>query len=178
MADTYTATITGIIAAASKTGLAIWNTDASKVVRIYRAWVLNNQTANVTGLGTLWFELHRITACSSGRSGQQIITSHMSSAASGLSTTVNAFFDGPTVTKTSLLRRCWWGGSDEKVANVAPTIDEVMSLNPYTKLWDSGFNDTVVEPLVLRQNEGFSISWGGTASPTGTADFIIEFTVT
>lgn len=176
MADTFTATATGVIAAASKTALALWNTDASKVVRIYRVWALNNQTAIVTGLGTLYLELHRISACSSGRSTHNIITSHTTSATS-LVAGVQAFYDGPTVTKTSLFRRIWWGGSDERQSNVTPTIDELMGLNPYTLLWEIGYNDTVLEPLTLRQNEGLSVSWGSTASPTGTADFIIEFTI-
>jgi hypothetical protein len=173
MANTFTAGITGIISAASKTGLAIWNTDATAIVRVYRIWVMNNQTAVVSGTNTTKLEVHRITACSGGRSTQNIITKH--NTGDTLNANVNAYFDGPTVTKTDLFRTLWYC-SDEKQSNTTPTIDELMGVYPFCLAYELGYNETNLEPITCRQNQGVSISWGST-TPAGTLDFFMEFTI-
>jgi hypothetical protein len=174
MADTFTAGITGIVAAASKTGLAMWNTDPTKIMRVYQIWVMNNQHAVVTGIPNK-LEVHRITTCTGGRSTQNIITKH--NTANSLSASAVAYYDGPTVTKTDLMRLIFSSG-DERQANNTPTIEDLCGLNPFNLAYEVGFNETTVEPIVCRQNQGVSISWSSVASPVGTLDFFIKFTLT
>lgn len=65
MAKTYTAYATGIAFASNKSLLGIFNAHATRKVKLYRAWVLNNQTSAVTGVLTSML-LRKISALSAG----------------------------------------------------------------------------------------------------------------
>ena len=66
MAQTYTAAGIGVAFGNNKSMLGIFNgVGSGRVVRVYRVWVLNNQTAAVTGVLTTW-TLRKTSAQSAG----------------------------------------------------------------------------------------------------------------
>jgi hypothetical protein len=56
--------------------------------------------------------------------------------------------------------------------------DALMCLVPFAEIWNSGYGDSVVDPVTCRagQNEGFTIQ--SLTQTVGTADLEIEFTNT
>jgi hypothetical protein len=50
-----------------------------------------------------------------------------------------------------------------------------LTLVPFAEIWNAGYGDTNVEPLVCRSSEGVQLLHSGT-SAVGTADLEIEFT--
>ena len=66
MAQTYTIAAVGVAPAASKSMVACFNGAGSgRVVRCYRAWMLNNGTTAVTGVASL-VQIMRISTGSGG----------------------------------------------------------------------------------------------------------------
>lgn len=170
MASTYTAAALGVSFAANKSMIGIFNGSGSGVIiKVYRIWILNNQTVAVTGVLTN-IEIRRITAGSGGN----IITptKHVSSNPSLPAQVIVA--SAMTVTNSDLLRRVVWS-TDEPVANTTATIDELETLPAICTVWDSGYTDTDIQPLVLREGEGVSVMNVG--ATVGVADFFIEFTM-
>lgn len=80
-----------------------------------------------------------------------------------------------TITATDLLRRIIWS-NDEPTANVAATLDELETLVPLCCIFEAGYNDPNVEPIVLREGYGLAIvNVGNTA--VGVCDCFIECTL-
>lgn len=170
MANTYTAAALGISFAANKSMIGIYNgTGSGVIIKVYRIWILNNQTVAVTGVLTN-IEIRRI---SNGSGGNAITpTKHVSSNPSLPAQVIVA--SAMTTTNTDLLRRIVWS-TDEPVANATATIDELETLPSLCVIWDSGYTDPDVQPLTLREGEGVSVLNIG--ATVGVADFFIEFTM-
>ncbi|MGD0201343.1 MAG: hypothetical protein ABSD27_11395 [Bryobacteraceae bacterium] len=110
--NTYTVAATGVAFASGKLMLAIFNPAASgKVVKVWRVWIINNQTAAVTGV-LIWFELRRSTAQSSGTALTPIKHDSNNPA---LNATVAT---GATVTDmaSGLLRQIFWSNDEPAVS--------------------------------------------------------------
>ena len=170
MAATYTIATTGVSFAANKSMISVFNASGSgQIIRLYRAWILNNQTAAVTGVLTN-IELRRITSGSGGSASTP--QKHDSTSASFPAQIVAG--SGLTVTTTDLFRRIVWS-TDEPVANATASIDEFQCIVPFNCVWDVGYNDANVEPIVCREGEGVSIQNIG--ATVGVADFFFEVTM-
>jgi hypothetical protein len=164
MAQTYTIAAVGVGFALNKCMLGVFNGAGSgRIVRIYRVWTLNNGTAAVTGVMTN-FEMRRTSAGAGGSA----ITSEAFPAQIIVST-------NQTVTTTDLFRRTTWS-NDEATGNAACSMDELETLPPLNCIWDVGYGDTNVEPIVLREGYGLAvINTGNTA--VGTVDVFFEVTL-
>ena len=169
MANTYTIAATGVSFAANKSMIGIFNGSGSgQVIRVYRIWLLNNQTVAVTGVMTN-IELRRLTAGSGGNAITP--TKHATANPSLPAQIITA--SAMTVTESDLLRRFIWS-TDEPVANATATIDELETLPVFGTIWDAGYADANVEPLVLREGQGISVKNIG--ATVGIVDAFIEFT--
>lgn len=171
MAQTYTIAAPGIAPAANKSMIAVFNGSGSgRIVRLYRAWLLNNGTTSVTGVVSL-MTLSRITAGSGGNAITP--TKHDSGNENFPAQIVVA--NNMTVTTSDIFRRWIWS-YDEATANTAATLDEFETLLPLTTVWDVGYGETNIEPLTCRETYGVSIQ-NVTNTTVGTVDLFMEVTL-
>lgn len=171
MAQTYTLSATSTILTANRSLLAVFNASGSgRVVRVYRVWILNNQFISIAGvIGFL--ELRRITAASGGQTFPP--KKHVSSSENFPAQVTTG--TGMAVTTSDLfLRRLWI--SDEAVASASATDVDAMELKyPLNIIWDTGYNDTNIEPIVCREGQGLSLQ--NITSTVGQADVFMEVTL-
>lgn len=175
MASTYTIAAPGAAFVTNKCMLGLYNgVGSGLVLRVYRAWALNNQTQAVTGVQ----QLISFSRLSTGSGGISVLpVKHDSQSASLPAQVVCATNMDYTV--HARLRRFAWS-SDEPLSSDANGIDEVETIPAFTMFWDYSvaYNSTTVEPLVLREGYGAAILLDTLSSGTGvgSADFFIEFT--
>ena len=171
MAQTYTASAIGATFANNKSMLGIFNGSGSgRIVRVYRVWVLNNQTAGVTGVLTTW-TLRR----SSAQSGGTAITAtkHDTSSENMPAQVLIATGGTATLTADNALRAWVWSNDEPAVSS--GTSDEFETLVPLNCVWDST-GDTTIEPIVLREGQGISVHHSG-SSAVGVCDVFVEYTL-
>lgn len=171
MAKTYTVGGIGVAFGSGKSMLAIFNSVGSgRVVRVYRAWTLNNQTAGVTGVTTT-MELRRINSHSAGTA----VTPTKHDTANETAPGTVLFAHGGTIglTGDAAFRRWLW--SNDEPAASAGTNDELECMVPLNCVWDST-GDADLEPIVLREGEGLSVYHSGTTA-VGVLDTFIEYTL-
>ena len=182
MAATYSTVAAGVAlpaAAAAKTLLYILNTDATLICKIYRVRIRNLTNAAVTGaLSTI--EMRLASGTPTGGSAPAIVK-HDSASATISTLTVNT---GATsgITPAGLLRSITVT-SEEPFGKVNPPALElcmICTMPIFTTVWDAGYGFSTVQPITLRQNEGFVINLPASArsgGPTGGLfDFKAEFT--
>lgn len=170
MANLYTVAAIGATFRPFKNMVTLFNGSGSgKVLKIWKIWVLNNQTVGVTGvLGSL--ELRYITATSGG--GALTAVKHNSGIPTLPSQIVAS--EGATNTlSTAIFRKMNWS-TDEPLATVS-SMDEIALNNTWGELWSTPFNSSDLEPITLNEGEGICICFN-TNSSVGLADFFMEFT--
>ena len=171
MAKTYTAAAIGVAFASNKSLLGIINAHASRKVKVYRVWALNNQTSAVTGVLTS-MTLRKINSLSGGTGITPV--AHDTGNASMDLTSITCITGGTFGnTAEAQLRVLMWS-SDEPAVSGA-TSDEFQCIVPLMCLWDST-GDSNIEPIVLNQNEGLHLLQPG-ANTVGILDVFFEFTV-
>lgn len=171
MAATHTAAFLGVTFGNNKSMAGLYNGSGSGVIlRVKRIWILNNQTAGVTGVLTT-FSLRRSTAQSSGTSVTPV--KHDTASASLPAQVLCAH--GATVTSaTADTFRSWVWSNDEPAVSGA-TSDEFECLVPLNCIWDTATGDADIEPIVLREGFGIDVRHSG-SSAVGIADIFVEFT--
>jgi hypothetical protein len=171
MAKTYTASAIGVAFASNKSLLGILNAHASRKVRIYRVWVLNNQTAAVTGVLTS-MSVRKLSALTGGTAVTPV--QHNTGNAAVDLTSVTCVTNGTaTQTGDNALRVVMWSGDEPAVSSASS--DEFQCIVPLMCIWDST-GDSNIEPITLNQNEGVHVVQPG-SNAVGILDVFIEFTV-
>ena len=169
MANTWRATSGAIAYANAKDMLNVFNaTGSARIIRVYRMYFFNNGTSAVTGVLTT-LQVRRITAASVGTAVTPV-KHDTNNGALDPNTTCGT---NQTVTGTDIFRRLVWS-NDEPTVSLA-TMDEWELLVPYAEIWNAGYGDTNVDPIVCRAVQGAEINHTG-SSAVGTADAEIEFT--
>ena len=169
MAATWRATSGAVAYANAKDMLNVFNGTASaRIIRVYRAYWFNNGTAAVTGVITT-AQCRRITAASAGTAVTPVKHDTNSSALDAATTCGT----NQTVTGSDIFRRFLFVNEEPVVAGT--TQANWLTLVPFAEIWNAGYGDTNVEPLVCRSSEGVHLFHSGT-SAVGTADLEIEFT--
>ena len=171
MAATYTIAAVGVAPAANKSMVACFNgAGSARIVRLYRAWALNNGPTAVTGIASL-LQIMRI---STGSGGSAITPTPHDSANEAFPAQIVSGTN-MTVTTSDIFRRVMWS-YDEASGNANATIDEWECIPALTMLWDVGYNESNVEPLVCREGFGVTIN-NVTNTVIGTGDFFLEVTL-
>ena len=169
MANTWRATSGAIAYANAKDMLNVFNGGASaRIIRAYRAFFFNNGTAGVTGVLTT-LQIRRLTAASAG-SAVTPVKHDTANSALDAATTCGT---GQTVTGTDVFRRLLYSNDEPTVSGA--TQDEWELLVPFAEIWNAGYGDANVQPIVCRATQGFEIFHSG-SSAVGSADAEIEFT--
>jgi hypothetical protein len=171
MAKTYTAAALGVAFASNKSLLGIFNAHASRKVKIWRVWMLNNQTTGVTGVLTSC-NLRKISALSGGTAITPVAhdTSNVAVDLTSVSTITGGTF---TNTGDTQMRVWMWSGDEPAVSSA--TSDELQCIVPLMCIWDST-GDSNIEPITLNQNQGIHVLQPG-SNAIGVSDIFIEFTV-
>jgi hypothetical protein len=171
MAKTYTAAAIGVAFASNKSLLGIFNAHATRKVKIYRVWVLNNQTSAVTGVLTS-MSLRKLSNLTSGSAVTPV--QHDTANATVDLTSITCVTGGTaTQTADNPMRVFVWSGDEPAVSSA--TSDEFECIVPLMCVWDST-GDSNIEPIVLNTNEGVHVVQPG-ANAVGLLDVFIEFTV-
>jgi hypothetical protein len=169
MAETWRAVALGVAFAASKSMLDVFQaTGGTRVYRARRMYHFNNGLTSVTGVLTT-MRVTRITDATGG-SAVTPVAHDTTNAALPAQLTAGT---GRTVTTTDVFRQYIWSNDEPAVS--AATIDEWELLVPFAEVWNAGYGDTNVQPLVCRATQGVQLSHVGTTL-VGANDFEIEFT--
>ena len=169
MAATWRATSGAVAYANAKDMLNVFNnTSSTRIIRAYRAYWFNNGTAAVSGVITT-AQCRRITAASAGTAVTPVKHDTNSSALNA-NTTCGT---NQTVTGSDIFRRFLFVNEEPVVGGT--TQANWLTLIPFAEVWNAGYSDTNVEPIVCRATQGFELFHSG-SSTVGTADLEIEFT--
>lgn len=171
MAKTYTVAAVGVAFASNKSLLGMFNAHASRALKLYRVWTLNNQTTAVTGVLSS-MSLRRISALSGGTALTPVAhdTANTGVDLTSITTNTNGAF---TNTGDAQLRIWMWSTDEPSVS--AATSDELQCIVPLNCVWDST-GDTNIEPLTSMQTQGAHILQPG-SNVVGVLDVFAEFTI-
>ena len=169
-ANSWTLNVTGLAFAASKVMWGLLN-GGSRVLRVARIGLLNNQTAGVTGVACL-MELRKYPATMTWASPTAVAPVAHDSTNSALSSVTAGNSGTPGGSTGVAIRRIFWS-SDEPAISTA-TSDELECFVPLNIIWDAGYGDTDVQKLALRTGEGFIVY--NTTGADGLVDIWGEFT--
>ena len=147
---------------------------ATRVLRLSRVMLLNNQVNAVTGvLATLEFRKYTGSATFSGTLVTPVPFDTNNTA---LQAAVTAGWDATVSGGSNTILRRWIWSTDEGTVG---TLDNDMfqSIPMFCNFFDTGLEDSVVQPLVLRAGEAAAV-YCSAASGTlaGLIDIIFEFT--
>ncbi len=176
----YTLFASTIANANDKNLLAISNaTGSGKLIKIYRIWVYNPTTGTVSG-GVTGLLLGRSATVYSGGTALNFLPHSSAVAASSATpfTGIAAASGATTITATmgTEFRRVF--RATDEIAAGGATMDEVQNIMPWAVLWDTGYADANVEPLVLRENQGFLIRTDSSpANAVGNFTLKVELTI-
>lgn len=173
MAETWQVMAAGVVPAANKSMLGIINAaGTSKVIRVYRIWIMNNYTAAAyTGVLSN-VGIYQMTGLVVG-TGAAVTPVKHDTASGALDANVGIFAGGTVSGEGNLLR--WLAYSYDEPAVGGATADEFGMLVPVALYWDTGYADTRLQPITLRSDEGIHIKWI-TNVTVGTVDLMMEFT--
>lgn len=168
---------TGTTFASNRSMFDAWNgTVGATVIRIWRVWMYNGTSSSISGaLAHLHFLRH--TTAPSGGTSLTANAVKYDSGNAALDANVT-FGTNRTITYPAspvLLRRCMIY-TDEYAISGGST-DEYRLFSIGALIFDGGYASAagVVQPIVLRQNEGLTITNVSTVA-TGTVDIYCEFT--
>lgn len=170
MTATYAAISLNTAFGNGKSMLSIFNGSGSGVViRVYRIWTINSTITAISGV-TCDISIRRITASSSGTT---VVPFKHDSNSSDVPAQV-LFRTNATVTATDILRI--HNTDNDEVSSAGTGTNELSILFPLKMIWESGYYDSNVEPLVLREGYGITVN-SDTNTTIGTLDVYMEFTV-
>jgi hypothetical protein len=171
MANTWTALAQAVtFSTTTKVFLQLFN-GGSRVLRVYRIWLINTQVAAVTGVVAPML-LARVTALATGTPTTVTPTPHDSTNSALDTVTCNT--GATALTPTSVYRRFQYL-TDEHAPGTAK-VDTFLGIPRFALYWDGGYGDSNVDPIVLPPNNGLCLYTSGVASAAGSADAIFEFT--
>jgi hypothetical protein len=170
MAATWRSVSLAIAYASGKSMLDIFQASGgTRVHRVKRMFHFNNGTGAVAGVLTQ-MRIERIITSISGGSTVTPIAHDTNSSALNANTTSGT---NRTVTRSDIFRQYIYC-NDEPAASGA-TMDEWELFVPFATVWEAGYGDTDIQPIVCRGAQGAHMVQQGT-SAVGTCDMEIEFT--
>lgn len=172
MATTYTASFIGTTFGVNKSLATIFNgVGSGKVVSIYRIIILNNQTVAIANGVITTIEIRRITASVGGDNA--LVVKHDTASAT-LDSNITVTVGSTDTVSSDTFRRFLWSTDEPTVTST--TLDEWETIPIFNTVWDSGYGETNIDPIVCREGQGIAIKQPG-SNTLGLCDIFIEFTV-
>lgn len=176
MANTFTALASDVAlptSAAAKTLLSLYNLHATEKLNVCRVWIQNTRTATATAVyQTLSLGRHT-TDQTAGSTTVTPIKHDTNNAA--LSSATCKHSPTTSVTLVDTFRQILWSGDEFAVG--INKIENLLALPTFALIFDAGYSDTSVQPIILNQNEGLAVTSAGVASGVGLVDVCFEFYV-
>ncbi len=170
MANRYTAAAIGIPYLPFKSMMAIYNgTGSGKILKIWKIWILNNQSVAVNGVLTQ-FQILRITSLSGGN---PITPTKHNSSLPSIPTEVLAS-TGATVATSDLIERIYFS-ADEPVATAGNNNN--WGIIPNMDIYKVDDRQSLVEPIVCREGFGITVTHIDGSFSVGAVDIFLEFTI-
>lgn len=156
----------------AKSMLGIINAHATRLVKIWRVWVVPSPTVPVSAVTGIMvnFALRRLATLTAGTAVTPV--AHDTANTSVDLTSITTVTGGTAGTPTVIFD---WMLSSEEIVVSGATNNNIACFYPLALAWDTT-GDSSIEPITLRQNQGFDIQCV-TNSTAGNFDCIIEFTV-
>jgi hypothetical protein len=151
VANTWRATASGVPYAANKDMLNVFNNAHTRVLRVYRMYLFNNQRTGVAGILN-YVEIWRNTTATGGTLVDPVPHNPNNPTLNAL---VTCGF-GQTVTNNVQLRRVLSQNDEQTVTTL--DFDYFTTLVPFVELWNAGYADTNIQPLTCPS--GQSIGYG------------------
>jgi hypothetical protein len=142
----------------------------TRVLRIARMGLLNNQVAGVVGVAC-FMEIRKYPTAMTWTTPTAVAPVSHDSTNSALSSVTAGNSGTPSGSTGIVLRRIFWS-SDEPSISTA-TSDELECFVPLNVIWDAGYGDASVQKVAVRQGEGFLLY--NTTGAVGIADIWTEF---
>lgn len=178
MAASYSINTQGITWAANKNMLAIVNhTGSGVLVDVYRFWLTSLQTTAVSG-GPCFLELWQCTSVASFTGGTaQTFVKHDTNSAAVPATVLANSATSTSLTKNSLIRRLTFLTEEFGTSDTA--MEALGFFYPIQCYWDSGYGDSNIQPLRLREGEGIVLYTPSTGGGTyvGSVDITVEMAI-
>ena len=175
MAQTYTISTYSQLGS-NKTMLAIFNGAGSgRVIRVYKVWTIHNPLLAVTSTLTV-LNLERLSNVTGGNSLTSSVDRHDTTSESISSISQITITDSSTITASSTIRQIVWSANTPASIGAQNTIGELQSIYSLMRVFEAGYYNANLEPLVLREGEGIGIRQPG-ANTNGFIESIIEFTM-
>jgi hypothetical protein len=179
MAETWNVTITPI--GASITAAAYANTksmihlynnqNSSRILRVYRVYNFNNFITAANGPYNP-MQIRKLSNINSA-TGTAITPTAYDTNNTALNTIeISAGTNSTTPLYSSILRRFLY--STDEPTGQGSSIDEFEILVPFAEVWNSGYGDSNIEPIVCRAGQGLDLY--NVSGTNGTAGCEIEFT--
>lgn len=162
----------------NKTMLAIFNGAGSgRVIRLYKAWMINNPHAAVTSTLTS-LKLDRLTNVTGGSDIKSSVDRHDSTSESLTGISQITITTGSSITSLASgnIRQIVWSANTPASIGAQNTIGEIQSIYCQMRIWEGGYYNTTLEPLVLREGEGVGI-YQPSSNTNGYVECLMEFTV-
>lgn len=182
MAQTYIARTNGGVAMnATGSKLSIYNINASsRVIRVYRIWatnmVLNGTT--VTNGTTIPIIIQRLNTGTptGGTAITPVAFDSTNESLASIADCRTGFTAGASQVASSTYRQILITTDEPTAAALTP--DEYWTFPLICEIFNSGYKDSNVEPIVLRPQEGIEVRLNPTAGPANTSfEFAAVFTV-
>lgn len=182
MAETWTARTAGPVAFASnKSMIAVVNLASSGVVaRVYRIWAVNTQTGAVSNGPVNPVIISRVTTAqttAAGITGTGITPVAHDTTNTSITNKVacytNATSNMSAVASTTY-RRVFLTVDEPATTVLSP--DEFWCFPLISEIFNTGYKDSNVEPIVLRPGEGLEVRQPG-SNTAGLFQFNVTFTV-
>lgn len=178
MANTWLAYAPGIAHAASnKQYLQIFATASNtQTIKIRRVWLINAQTAAVTGVISGSISLGSFSTVASA--GTPVTVTPIPYDTNNTVVNANITINSSSTTNGTAVNvyRTIPFGSDEPATGTFK-IENFYSNPNMAILWDAGYEDTNVDPLTIPASTAGGIAVYGTLTAVGNIDCCIEFTL-
>lgn len=165
---TFIAVFDRIVPAANKYMASLFNTSATRIVKVWRIFSFNWQIATATGV-LHEHELKKITARTAGTA----VTPGALDPRDSLSAGITADHASTAVTEGSLLER-FFGSSEEMKIGALTLENSLMNRNMSALAYDA-FDGPNRRPITLTQNQGVTCKMI-TSTTAGSGSFAILFT--
>lgn len=175
MGQTYIAMATAVAwSTGNKVLISLFNGAGSgRIVRIRRIWVNSNRATTNTGI-LQQYSMFRLTTDTNTGTPTTITPVKVDTNSENLPAAIVTRTNNTVNGTATLIRRFYFSG-DEAAAGTL-SLDELQTIASLNIIWDVGYGNSNVQPLTLREGQGFSLYQAGLASSTGDIDIAVEFT--
>jgi hypothetical protein len=180
MAATYTALAQGVTHAASnKQYIQIFATASNtQIIKIRRIWLINAQTATVTGVAVTSTAINIGSFSTAASAGSPVTITPVAHDSTNPAVNANITINHSNTTNgtaVNVFRSIAFSSEETTVGTFK--LEEFWSSPNTALIWDAGYGDSNLEPLTIPAGAAGGIAVYGTMTAVGNVDCVVEFTL-